>query len=105
MLGTFWFTSCATRVHEEQRGFGRHGNRIDNFPAIVRKQFVDEEISTFYHGSLGRILTWITPPDQDFIYLDALIMSRVHCLVGFGLVIDQPSIAVVAINRHKYATA
>ncbi len=47
----------------------------------------------------------MTPPDQDFLYLDALFTGCVHRLVGFGFVVDQLAIAVVAIHRHQDVTA
>src|SRR5947209_8005327 len=105
MLAPLGSTSRATSVHEKQWGFGWHGYRLDYFSMVVREQFVDEEIPTVDHRSLGDILTGIAPPDQDFLHFGTLFMCRFYRLVSLGLVIDQLSIAVVTIHRHQDATA
>src|SRR5258708_34368076 len=43
-------------------------------------------------------------PDQHFLHFDTLFMGHLHRLVSLGLVVDQLSIAVVAVNGHQDAT-
>src|SRR6266567_3227494 len=46
----------------------------------------------------------MTPPDQDFLNFHTLCMGHFYRFVGFGLVVDQLSIAVIAVHRHQDAT-
>src|SRR5579863_10152352 len=97
MLAPLGPTGRATGVHEKQWSFGRHGNRLDDLPAVVFQQVVNKEIPTLDHRTLRGILTRIPSPDQDLLHFNPLFMGRFHRLVGLGLVVDQLSIAVVAI--------
>src|SRR5579863_5246068 len=105
MLAPLGPTGRATGVHEKQWSFGRHGNRLDDLPAVVFQQVVNKEIPTLDHRTLRGILTRIPSPDQDLLHFNPLFMGRFHRLVGLGLVVDQLSIAVVAIYGHQDATA
>src|SRR5260370_16722932 len=43
-------------------------------------------------------------PDQPFLHFDTLFSGHLHRLVSLGLVVDQLSIAVVAVYGHQDAT-
>src|SRR5438552_833201 len=43
-------------------------------------------------------------PDQNFLHFDTLFTGHLHRLVSLGLVVDQLSIAVVAVHGHQDAT-
>src|SRR3972149_3374121 len=83
----------ATRVHEEQRGFSRHRDRLDHLPAVVLQEFVDEEVPPRDHGTLRRVLAGMPSPDQHPVDLDAALTGRSDRLVGLGLVVDQLAVA------------
>ena len=91
----------AARVHEEQRGLGRHGDRLDHPPPVVREQLVDEEVPAGDHRALRRVPAGVPSPHQHLVDLDALVARLRHRLVGLGLVVDQLAVAVVAVHRHQ----
>ncbi|GBE21803.1 hypothetical protein BMS3Bbin01_01155 [bacterium BMS3Bbin01] len=101
VLAPFGARRRTARVHEEQRGFCRHRDRVDHPPAIVRKELVDEEVPSLDHRALRRVLAGMSPPDEHLVDLDAAFVSRCHRLVGFDLVVDQLAVAVVAVHRHQ----
>src|SRR4030095_9413451 len=92
-------------VHHEQRSFSWHRYWIDSFPAKVFEQIINEVIPTLHHGRRGGVLSGITPPNQNFIHMNAVLRRRFNRFVGFDFLIEEFTISVVAIHSDENMTA
>ena len=93
----------AAGVHEKERRFRGHGDRLDHPSSVVRDHLVDEEVTPLDHRALGRVLARLTPPDQDLVDLEPLLLRDRQRLVGLGLVVDELAVAVVAVHGDEDA--
>src|SRR5438128_1820491 len=105
MLTPLGLCRCTAGIHHEQRSFGRHRYGVDSFAAKVFEQIINEVIPTLHHGRRGGILSRITPPNQDFINMNALLRRHFDRFVGFDFLIEQFTISVVAIHSDENMTA
>ena len=87
MLAALGFAGGAAGVHQEERSVGIHGNGLDDVPAIIFQDFVDEKIALHDHGRVGIVFAVVAPPDQDFVDVLAFFLRRSarrcrRCLCG-----------------------
>src|SRR5579859_1721472 len=105
MLAALGLASGAAGVHEEERGFGVLGDRLDEVIAIVLENIVDEEIALHNHRGFGAEVARVALPDENFVDGLAFFFCGFHGDVCVAFVIDPFSVAVVAVGVDQHAAA
>ena len=105
MLATLWFAGGATGVHEEERIFGVHGDRLDGAIPVILQHVVDEVVALEDHGRIRSVLVGIALPDQHLIDVLAFLLGGINGNVGARLVIDPAAVAMVTIGVDQDAAA
>ena len=100
VLSSLGLSGCAAGIHEEERRFSRHRNRINPYAIILLQQVVDKDVAAFHHRGLSRIFAGIALPYQDLFDLPTFCCRLCNGNISLFLVIlNLPS---PEIRIHSY---
>ena len=89
VLAALGLAGGAAGVHQKERGFGRHGHRVDPDTVVVLQNVVDDEVAPFHQGGRSRVFARIALPDEHLLDLVAGGRGGVAGLVGLDFMVQQ----------------
>src|SRR5579872_1165277 len=105
VLAALRLASGAAGVHQKERRFGRHRNRLDLFAGILLYDFIGVEITAFDQMLRGNCASALAPPDQNLVDDLAFFLGGLNGDVGCALVVDSFAAAVVSVGADEHAAA
>ena len=100
VLCSLGLSGCAAGIHEEERCFSRHRNRINPCAIMLFQHVIDKDIATLYHRRLSRIFAGIALPYQDLF--DLLTFCCRLCNGNIRLFLMILNLPRPEIRIHRY---
>ncbi len=105
VLAALRLSGRAARVHEEERRFGVHRDRLHPRAVVVLQDLVDEEVAAFDHRRRRGVLLRVALPDEDLVDLLPFLLGGGDGDLGGRLVVDHLAAAVVAVHVDEDAAS